>query len=142
MTRDALSRLAGEHRRLDELFGRFLSAAHAGAPAEARAAIQAFDESLRAHTAAEESLFPPRARKLLPVAGETDSERTFRELALEHVQLRELSAIILRGLSSGDDLLPARSLAPALARRWDAHTAREEAEWGGRPGGAAPDEMP
>ncbi len=129
MTRGALSRLAAEHRRLDELFGRFLSSAHAGAPSEAREAIQAFDGSLRAHTAAEESLFPPRSGKLVPAAGETDSDRTFRELRLEHVQLKELSAIILRGLSSGDDLLPARSLAPALARKWDAHTAREEAAW-------------
>ncbi len=129
MTREALSRLAAEHRRLDEIFGRFLASAHAGVPSEARAAIEAFDESLRAHTAAEESLFPTRAKKLIPVTGETDSDRTFRELRLEHVQLRELSAIILRGLSSSDDLLPARGLAPALARKWDAHTAREEAEW-------------
>ncbi|HZI67884.1 MAG TPA: hemerythrin domain-containing protein [Thermoanaerobaculia bacterium] len=119
--------LATEHRRLDDLFGRFLSAA---TPEAAADTIRAFDVALRRHTALEdEHLFSaPPGGKLAPAEGESGRERLFRELALEHVQLRELSGMMARLLSERVDVEGARSLAGNLARRWDAHTAREESE--------------
>jgi len=117
--------LAAEHRRLDDLFGRFLAA---GTPAEAAEAIRAFDEALRSHTAFEdEHLFSTRrGDKLASKENESDRERLFRELALEHVQIRELSGMMTRLLGEKGDLAGARALAGNLVRRWDAHTAREE----------------
>ncbi len=128
--REPLSRLLErEHRRLDELFGQFLAAEHVGDPAAARGAIAAFDQALREHTALEENLFPEAAgRKLAPHENEEAAERVFRELRLEHVQLREVSGMILRLLSEAEGLEGARRLAGNLARRWDAHTSREELE--------------
>jgi hypothetical protein len=55
-----------------------------------------------------------------------------RELRLEHVQVREVSAMIRRLLEEKNDLEGARRLAPNLARRWDAHTSREERELFGK----------
>ncbi len=120
--------LTREHRRLDDLFGRFLGAAHAGDAAAARDAIRDFDEALRRHTAAEEAgvLAPPAGHKLAPPETETAAARLHRELRLEHVQVREVSAMIRRLLDEKNDFEGARRLAPNLARRWDAHTAREE----------------
>jgi len=117
--------LASEHRRLDHLFGQFLSSA---TPEDARDAMNAFDEALRRHTALEdEHLYSARrGGKLAPAEGETDRERLFRELALEHVQIREVSGMMTRLLRERGDLAGARALAGNLARRWDAHTAREE----------------
>lgn len=117
--------LASEHRRLDDLFGRFLSAA---TPEDARDAMNAFDDALRRHTALEdEHLYSARrGSKLAAAEGETDRERLFRELALEHVQIREVSGMMKRLLGERGDLAGARALAGNLARRWDAHTAREE----------------
>lgn len=117
--------LASEHQRLDDLFGRFLSAA---TPEEARDAMNAFDDTLRRHTALEdEHLYSARrGGKLAAAEGESDRERLFRELALEHVQIREVSGMMTRLLRERGDLAGARALAGNLARRWDAHTTREE----------------
>lgn len=127
--------LAAEHRRLDQLFGEFLAASFAGDADAARRSIERFDEALRKHTALEEdSVFPlPAGRKLVPAQEEPARERLFRELRLEHVQIREVSGMILRLLADNGDLAAARALAPNLARRWDAHTAREEREVFGKP---------
>jgi len=123
-------RLEQEHRRLDELFGGFVAAVEAGDPAAARAAIADFDDALRRHTADEEALAlpAPAQRPLLPHDGEDAAARLVRELRLEHVQVRELSAMIRRLLDEKGDLEGARRLAGNLARRWDAHTTREERE--------------
>lgn len=119
--------LAREHRLLDDLFGRFL-----GAPDRDSAvrAIREFDETLRRHTKREEEdLFPAAPEgKLVAREQETDRDRLFRELRLEHVQIRELSGMIVRQLGEAGDALAARGLAASLARRWDAHTIREERE--------------
>ena len=119
--------LAADHRRLDDLFGRFLAAA---TPEEAAGAIRAFDDALRRHTALEdEHLYGVRrGGKLAPSEDESARERLFRELALEHVQIRELSGMMGRLLEERGDLAGARALAGNLARRWDAHTVREERE--------------
>lgn len=117
--------LAAEHRRLDDLFGRFLAAGNAEEAAEA---IRAFDEALRRHTADEDEhvFFTRRGDKLAPTEDESDRDRLFRELALEHVQIREVSGMMRRLLEERGDLAGARALAANLARRWDAHTVREE----------------
>lgn len=119
-----------EHRELDELFGRFLAAVVSGEAPAARRAIEDFDGELRRHTAWEEAQVfeAPAGRKLVPGESESDRERLFRELRTEHVQVRELSAMIARVLSERGDLDGARALAGNLARRWDAHTSREERE--------------
>ncbi len=120
--------LIRDHRRLDDLFGRFLAAASAGDAASAGSAIREFDAALRRHTALEEEhLFPaPPGGRLVPATEESDRERLFRELRLEHVQVRELSGILARLFGDPPDPDRARGLAASLARRWDAHTAREE----------------
>ena len=122
--------LAVAHRRLDERFGAVLHELARGDAAAATDAAMAFDDALRKHTAAEEELLLPlpRAGSLAPDLAETAAERLARELRLEHVQLRELSAMIVRHLAEKADLEAARRLCPGLARRWDAHTAREERE--------------
>jgi Hemerythrin HHE cation binding domain len=124
-----------EHRRLDEMLGGLLAAIEGGAVGEARAAAAAFDEALRRHTASEEDrLYPePSGPKLVLREGERDEERLFRELRLEHVQIRELSGMIVRLLGEKEKIEPARRLLPNLLRRWDAHTAREEREAFGIP---------
>jgi Hemerythrin HHE cation binding domain len=120
--------VAREHRRLDELLGRFFAAAHAGDGEASREAARDFDEALRRHMAEEEDRILPRASGHRLVAGEeeTEPERLGRELRLEHVQIRELSAMLRRELEGRGDLKGAQRLAANLARRWDAHTAREE----------------
>ncbi|HEX9302922.1 MAG TPA: hemerythrin domain-containing protein [Thermoanaerobaculia bacterium] len=131
--------LARDHRRLDDLFGRLLAAMSetgaAGATdfvetGAAPDAIRRFDAALRRHTALEEEhLFPaPPGKKLAATPDESPHERLFRELRLEHVQVRELSAMIVHLLSGGGAPDRARGLAASLARRWDAHTTREEGE--------------
>ncbi len=122
--------LEREHRRLDELFGAFVAAITAGNLEACRSAMGAFDAELRRHTATEEDgiLPDPEGHKLAPAEHEDRRVRIGRELRLEHVQVRELSAMILRLLEERGDLEGARRLAPNLARRWDAHTTREEAE--------------
>jgi len=124
----SLETLTREHRNLDELFGRFLAAAARGEAESARRAIEKFDSELRRHTALEEEqLLPmPSGHKLAPPEEERDDERLVRELRLEHVQIREVSAMIVRQLAEKADLTAARALAGNLARRWDAHTTREE----------------
>ncbi|MEP6994875.1 MAG: hemerythrin domain-containing protein [Acidobacteriota bacterium] len=123
-----VERLAREHRALDELFGRFLGAAHAGDADAAREAIRDFDDALRRHMAFEEErvMPPPSGHKLAPPEAEAAGDRLFRELRLEHVQIRELSGIMRRLLEEQNDWKGAERLAGNLARRWDAHTAREE----------------
>jgi hypothetical protein len=123
-------RLTQEHRELDELLGRFLGAAHAGAEAAAREALVAFDEGLRRHTEWEEQhvLPEPGGHRLAPADEEPETQRVARELRLEHVQIRELSGMMRRLVETEPDLEGARRLFPNLARRWDAHTTREEAE--------------
>jgi hypothetical protein len=122
--------LRAEHRQLDALFGEFLAAASSGDTEAAAAAIAAFDDDLRRHTALEEErLFPPAAPgKLVAPPGEDSVAALGRQLRLEHVQIRELSGMMRRLLAGARDLEGARRLAGGLARRWDAHTAREEAE--------------
>lgn len=123
-------RLVEEHHALDALFGRFLAAATNGDADGAADAIAAFDGELRRHTALEEErLLPaPAAGGLAPPADESAADRLSRELRLEHVQVRELSAMIRRLLDERRDVTGALRLAGNLARRWDAHTAREERE--------------
>lgn len=123
-------RLRTDHRALDELFGRFLGAATGGDAPAATEAIAAFDEELRRHTALEEErlLTPSPDGSLAAREGETPRERLGRELRLEHVQVRELSAMIRRLLEEKSDVAGALRLAGNLARRWDAHTGREERE--------------
>jgi hypothetical protein len=119
--------LAREHRRLDDLFGRFLASADRET---AERSIRDFDEALRLHTALEEEhVFPTAPEgKLIARAGEAEEDRLFRELRLEHVQIRELSGMIVRQLGEEGNPAAARGLAANLARRWDAHTEREERE--------------
>jgi hypothetical protein len=120
--------LARDHRRLDDLFGAFLAAADRETAARA---IADFDAQLRAHMRLEEEhLFPfAPGGKLVAAPDESDRDRLFRELRLEHVQVRELSGMIVRQLGEkGGDPAAARGLAASLARRWDAHTEREERE--------------
>lgn len=125
-----LERLRAEHRRLDDLFGQLLAAMSAGDAAAAGAASQAFDETLRSHTRTEEEeIFPPVSEQgLAPSLDEDSSRRLYRELRLEHVQIRELSGMIRRLLSEGARLDEIPGLSANLARRWDAHTTREERE--------------
>jgi len=132
--RSLVETLTREHRHLDDLFGRFLSVAQAGDVEAAREAIRDFDEALRTHTASEERsiLAPPGGHKLAPREAETALERLHRELRLEHVQVREVSAMIRRLLVEKSDLEGAWRLAPNLGRRWDAHTSREERELFGK----------
>jgi hypothetical protein len=123
-------RLTTEHRRLDDLLGQLLAAMSAGDAAAAGAASRAFDETLRSHTRTEEEeIFPPvPQQRLAPSLGEDSSRRLYRELRLEHVQIRELSGMIRRILSEGVRLDEIPGIAANLARRWDAHTTREERE--------------
>ena len=139
MDAEVLRRLIGEHRDLDELFGGFLAALARSDPEDAAAAIAAFDEVLRRHTAEEEDLvYPPLrdSKRLAAVAGEDEGTRRARELLLEHVQVRELSGMVVRLLTERRDIDGARRLAASLARRWDAHTTREEQEIFGGAGSA------
>ena len=124
--------LAAAHRALDAILGRFLAAAGAGELAAARAAMVEFDDMLRRHTAEEEErlLPPPPERKLIPPEEETAEARLSRELRLEHVQIREVSGMMRRLVEENGDLEGARRLFPNLARRWDAHTEKEERELG------------
>jgi hypothetical protein len=118
--------LEQDHRRLDDLFGAFLGA---GDRESAARAIGEFDQALRRHTRLEEEfLFPRERAKLVASDAETDGERLVRELALEHVQIRELSGMIVRQLGPGGDPRGVPGLAASLARRWDAHTSREEGD--------------
>ena len=126
--------LAAAHRDLDAMLGRFLAAAGRGEVPEARASIIEFDDALRRHTAYEEEhiLAPPPERKLVAPpeetteTAETAEARLSRELRLEHVQIRELSGMMRRLLEESGDVEGARRLFPNLARRWDAHTGKEE----------------
>ena len=122
--------LTSEHRVLDELFGRFLAAVSSADVEASREAIEEFDRELRRHTAVEEErvLPAPHGHKLAPPDAEGERERIGRELRVEHVQVREVSAMIVRLLGERGDLDGARALAANLARRWDAHTTREERE--------------
>jgi hypothetical protein len=117
--------LERDHRRLDDLFGAFLGA---GDRESAARAMGEFDEAVRRHTRLEEEFLFPRERggKLVASDAETDRERLARELSLEHVQIRELSGMIVRQLGPGGDPRGVPPLAASLARRWDAHTSREE----------------
>lgn len=130
MESQLIEHLTREHRELDELFGAFLAACSAGSRDAALNAIRSFDEALRRHTAFEEETAIPASegRRLVPNAADDAAQTLHRELRLEHVQVREVSAMILRLLEEKSDLEGARRLAPNLARRWDAHTTREERE--------------
>jgi hypothetical protein len=109
----------------------------AGDTASAKAASETFDDALRSHTREEEEeVFPAVSEEgLVPSSEETSLHRFYRELRLEHVQIRELSGMIRRLLSEGVRLEEIPRLAANLARRWDAHTMREEKEgFSQRPG--------
>jgi hypothetical protein len=118
-----------DHRDLDELLDTFLRAASESSLTGAVDAIGTFDDALRFHTRIEESFFPEPPDKLVASSGETAADVFFRELRLEHVQIRELSGMIRRVLGESADLAGARVLAASLANRWDAHTQREERQW-------------
>jgi len=122
--------LERDHRRLDGLFGLFLAALGADDASFAARAIDDFDAALRRHTRLEEEHLYPESPggKLAPSADEGERDRLFRELRLEHVQIREVSGMMARLLIERNDLAGARALAGNLARRWDAHTAREESD--------------
>jgi Hemerythrin HHE cation binding domain len=122
--------LRREHRELDTMLGRFLAAADAGQVPAALEAIAAFDDALRRHTAVEEERVfgPPAGPGLVAPEGETVQAKLSRELRLEHVQIREVSGMMRRLVEADRDLPGARRLFPNLARRWDAHTEREERE--------------
>jgi hypothetical protein len=116
-----------EHRRLDAFFGRFLAFAAREDIEGARRAIEEFDAGLRHHMAAEDDVLQePLSHKLASPPEESAAAQLGRELRVEHVQIREVSGMILRLLSEKRDLAEARVLAGNLARRWDAHTGREE----------------
>jgi hypothetical protein len=122
--------LTEEHRRLDRLFGDLLRAIETRVAEDAGRAIDEFDEALRSHTRMEEEqVFRPLPETgLAPRPQEDSAARLSRELRLEHVQVRELSGMIRRLLSEKSGMDGARVLAANLARRWDAHTTREERE--------------
>lgn len=126
--------LLSDHRDIDALLGEFLSSASSGALAAAVDAIARFDDALRVHMMSEEGYFPESHGKLIALEGESEADRLFRELRLEHVQIRELSGMIRRILGESADLAGAAHLASGLAGRWEAHTAREEKEWLGTGG--------
>ena len=131
MTSPALvERLTREHRRLDDLFGQLLAALNTGDTEAARRASESFDDALRGHTREEEEeVFPAVSKQgLAPSSEESSSRRLYRELRLEHVQIRELSGMIRRILREAVRLDEIPGLAANLARRWDAHTTREEKE--------------
>jgi len=121
--------LEAEHRELDQLLGRFLAAATAGDGEAAGAALKEFDQILRSHTRREEERLyeKPAGRKLVPAQDEA-GEIPWRELLLEHVQIREVSGMMRRLLEEKRDLAAARALCGNLANRWEAHTIREEGE--------------
>lgn len=121
--------LEAEHRELDQLLGRFLVATTAGDEDAAGAALKEFDEILRSHTRREEERLyeKPAGRKLVPAKDEA-TEMPWRELLLEHVQIREVSGMMRRLLEEKRDFAAARALCGNLARRWEAHTIREERE--------------
>jgi hypothetical protein len=123
-------RFVAAHRALDELFGSFLAALERQDAEGVTRAMAGFDAALRRHTAEEEeALYPaPEGGKLAAAPAEGAAARRARELRLEHVQIRELSGMILRLAADEGDLAGARRLAGNLARRWDAHTTREERE--------------
>ena len=77
--------IAGEHRALDDLLGRFLGAAHANVPDAAREALAAFDDELRRHMAFEEEEILPRlaGRKLVAIESEIDPIHYERSYYLE-----------------------------------------------------------
>ncbi len=124
--RTSVASIGGSTRWL----GAFLAAVESRQLVAAREAIAAFDDGLRRHTAREEEtvLPPPSGHGLAPDASETEAGRLGRQLRLEHVQIRELSGLMRRMLGESEDLAGARRLFPNLARRWDAHTEREERE--------------
>lgn len=119
-----------DHRHLDDLLGRVVSAFASGDAARAAQAVSAFDRGLRRHTGLEEEHLFARAAgsKLVARTDEQEADRLARELSVEHVQVRELSGMILRLLEEKGDHESARRLLPNLLRRWDAHTTREEAQ--------------
>jgi hypothetical protein len=121
--------LEAEHRELDQLLGRFLAASTAGDGEAAGTALKEFDEILRSHTRREEERLyeKPSWQKLVPARDEV-AEMPWRELLLEHVQIREVSGMMRRLLEEKRDLAAARALCGNLARRWEAHTIREERE--------------
>jgi hypothetical protein len=121
--------LLSEHQDLDALLGEFLSSASSGALADAVDGIARFDDALRVHVYSEEGLYPSRAGKLVALEGESDGDRLFRELRLEFVQIKELSGMIRRVLGESADLAGAVNLGGNLARRWESHVKRSEAEW-------------
>jgi hypothetical protein len=116
------------HRSLDERLGRFLAAVSAGEREAARLAIVRFDDDLRLHTTREDDRLPPLppGARLVAAEAESEADRFAREIRLEHVQLRELSGMMRRLVEESGDLDGARRMFPNFARRWDAHTQKEE----------------
>lgn len=118
------------HVRLEERLGAFLMALARSDAAAAGIAIEEFDEDLRRYTEAKERwLYPARtSERLAPAEGETALETLFRQLALEHVQLRELSGMLRRIVGEKADIEGARRLVGRLLGRWDAHAGRTMTE--------------
>lgn len=111
--------LAGEHRRLDDLFGRYLAALANAPAAAALAELEAFDAAFRRHAGREEEFafegFDP----------DCEPARLVPELRLEHTQIRELCSISRVRLEAGNRE-DARALSGNLARRFARHEEREE----------------
>jgi hypothetical protein len=124
-----MARLLRDHRHLDDLLGRCVWAFTSEDFSSAVQAIAAFDRELRRHTSLEDEHILERrpGGKLVPSPQESDEKVLRQELAVEHVQVRELSGMLLRLVSERSDLKAARAMLPNLLRRWEAHTSREEA---------------
>lgn len=118
-----------EHRDIDALIGALLAAASSGALAASVGAIARLDDAIRVHSGFEERLFPAAPEKLVARTGDTADDALFRNLRLEHVQIRELSGMIRRVLGEAGDLPGALTLAGNLASRWETHVRREERDW-------------
>jgi hypothetical protein len=114
------------HAGLEERLGAFLTLLGKGDVDGAAEAIADFDAALRAYTEAKERwLYPPReGARLAPAENETPQEALYRQLALEHVQLKELSGMLSRVVAEKRDLEGARRLVGRLLGRWDSHAAR------------------
>ncbi|HEY7368428.1 MAG TPA: hypothetical protein VIA29_00970 [Thermoanaerobaculia bacterium] len=131
MTEDPLrAALEAAHGALEEKLGVFLTALARSDADTAGSSIVDFDAALRRYTEAKERwLYPPReSERLVPAEDETPEQALYRQLALEHVQLRELSGMLCRIIGEKSDIEGARRLVGRLLGRWDGHSGRTMTE--------------
>jgi hypothetical protein len=113
---DALALLTGVQAALRSRFDEFRGALDRRDEAAYRVALADFHERLRAWTAAEEaSLLPAVERARLR------ERNPRRELLLEYVQLRELTAHVRREVEGGGRLSDVLGFVENLSRRLAAH---------------------